>query len=152
MIKFLKGLILMLIIPIMACDWPWSHEEIGTTAILNLSIINKLTDTLYIKYVRPREFLAGDSVYLSDPFRIEYRTDSFSINPLTVKIDTITYIYQSLDYCTIEKWIAKDFRINVEIRNDSLILSENIFPWDTSIGIKTIDNCRYVSYDTINIQ
>jgi hypothetical protein len=115
MVKLIKSLIFIVVILPFACDLPWGHEYVETTVMLNLSIVNKLADAIHVKYIRPKVFQGGDSVFLSDPSKIEYRIDSFSINPLISEIDTITYKYNSVDYCSIDNWIVKDFRIKVEV-------------------------------------
>jgi hypothetical protein len=151
--KFIKGMILLFVIPLIACDWPWSHESVDSTAILNLFIVNELSDSIHIRYIRPKVFKYGDSVLLSDPYKIEYQTNSFLINGLASKMDTITYKYKSDDYCTIDNWIVQYFRFTIEATiNDSVIQSVEIYPWDTTIIVQRVGNCKYVSCDTINIQ
>jgi hypothetical protein len=140
------------IITLLTCDVPWSHHDLATTAILNLSFINNLKDTVTIKYVRPKELLYGDSVFVSDPDTIDYRSDSFTINPQQSITDTITYKFTSSDYCSINNYIVKYLRFTLKACiDDSVVKTKTIYPWDTSIVEKKIESCIYVSYDTLKI-
>jgi len=151
----LKRLLCLILLLFINCRDPfWSHGEVDTFATLYLpTIMNNTEEQVKIEYIKPKELRGGDWVLISSPFKIKYESDNNTVSSQSVKTDTFSYEFTSVDYCYLTKSIANIMRINLSVyQNDSVINQTVIFPWDTLISGEKLDNCHKISWDTLRIE
>ena len=153
--------IFFVIISLLAINCP-SHQEVDAFAKLYLTVKNNSNETVVLKYIKPKTFEFGDSVYITGRDSIKIKSDSIVIKSFEQITDTleykfkrsIEYPYNKVDGCYIEESTSKNLRVDVMIyKADSLCVEKYVFPWDTSEGTgEYIENCYKESWDTITVK
>lgn len=140
------------ILSAMACQPFWIHTQVECFAEKRVVYVNGGADDVVVTYIRPKELFAGDSVLLAGSRKIEYKSDTLLVPGKGMAFDTIRYQYNVADYCVVDEGFAKYMKLFLLRTNENGSCgTTDLFPWDTTIGYKTVPDCRYISSDTVDV-